>query len=55
MFTLSYVNTALNQSAFRIHKWYIIINFKIFDGKITAKDTAKFILLNHFYSIRLRY
>ena len=24
MFTLSYVNTALNQSAFRIHKYYII-------------------------------
>ena len=25
VFTLSYVNTALNQSAFRIHKCYIII------------------------------
>ena len=27
VFTLSYVNTALNQSAFRIHKGYIINNF----------------------------
>ena len=26
VFTLSYVNTALNQSAFRIHKCYITIN-----------------------------
>ena len=25
VFILSYVNTALNQSAFRIHKFYIII------------------------------
>ena len=24
-FTLIYVNTALNKSAFKIHKWYIII------------------------------
>ena len=30
VFTLSYVNTALNQQEFRIHKCYIIIAFYIY-------------------------
>ena len=29
VFTVSYVNTALNQSAFTIHKCYIIKEFKL--------------------------
>ena len=32
VFTLSYANTALNQSAFRIHKCYIIISDQIREG-----------------------
>ena len=34
VFTLSYVNTALNQSSFRIHKFYIIIKYIYFSARM---------------------
>ena len=44
VFTLSYVNTALNQSAFWIHKCYIIINAAVskFFSKMDVFGTSFF-------------
>ena len=46
--TLSYINTALSQSAFRIYKCYIIINFNIFLSHFLKK-----LMLNRNYFLIL--
>ena len=47
VFTLSYVNTALNQSAFRIHKCYII---KLYNKNVKSFAKISFVVRRNDFS-----
>ena len=47
MFTLSYVNTAVNQSAFRIHKCYII---KLYNKNVNNFAKISFVVRRNDFS-----